>query len=343
MRRWAAAGSVCLLALATGAAAAAALPDGTLLEASACPPNPLRTYEQYVAGQEAAYEAEVAEARQEGFSLRVPADLRRHLLTREDFRRRRAYAGFECLRIRYQSDGLSVAGFLWKPKATKGRKYPLIIFNRGGRGEYGTLTPWRQFGFYEYLANGFVVIASQYRGAGGGEGRDEFGGADVRDVLNLVPLARSLGYIDMKNLFMLGASRGGMMTYLALKQGAPVNAVAVVGGLTDLVAAARSRPSVVSEIYEPFIPGFRERGEEALRERSVVFWADKINVPVLLLHGGEDWRSKALDQVLAFARRLEELEKTYELVIYAGDDHGLTFHRDERDKRIIEWFREYRN
>src|SRR4029453_3397699 len=45
---------------------------------------------------------------------------------------------------------------------------------------------------------------SAYRGNDGGEGREEYGGVDVRDVLNLIPLARALGYIDMHNVFMLG-------------------------------------------------------------------------------------------------------------------------------------------
>jgi len=52
--------------------------------------------------------------------------------------------------------------------------------------------------------------------------REEFGGAEIHDVLNLIPLAKSLGYVDMDNVFILGVSRGGMETYLALKNGIPV-------------------------------------------------------------------------------------------------------------------------
>src|SRR4030095_14955865 len=99
------------------------------------------------------------------------------------------------------------------------------------------------FGFYAYVSSGFVVIGSQYRGNDGGEGREEFGGADVCDVLHLIPLARALGYVDMHNVFMLGWSRGGMMTYLALKHEIPVNAVAVGGGLTDLVSEGKTSPA----------------------------------------------------------------------------------------------------
>src|SRR6185369_8758903 len=102
------------------------------------------------------------------------------------------------------------------------QKVAAIIYNRGGNREFSKLMPWMQYGFYDYVSNGFVVIGSQYRGVDGGEGREEFGGAEIHDVLNLIPLAKSLGYVDMDNVFILGVSRGGMETYLALKNGIPV-------------------------------------------------------------------------------------------------------------------------
>ena len=64
--------------------------------------------------------------------------------------------------------------------------------------------------YLSYLSrNGYVVLASQYRGNDGGQGQEEFGGADVNDVLNLMPLARSLSFADAKNTVILGFSRGG--------------------------------------------------------------------------------------------------------------------------------------
>jgi hypothetical protein len=79
----------------------------------------------------------------------------------------------------------------------------------------------------------------------------------VRDVVHLIPLARTLGYIDMHNVFMLGWSRGGMMTYLTLKHHLPVNAVAVIGGLTDLVALGKRRPTLVN-VWRALHPDFEQ-------------------------------------------------------------------------------------
>jgi dipeptidyl aminopeptidase/acylaminoacyl peptidase len=96
--------------------------------------------------------------------------------------------------IQYLSDGLRVTGMLAVPR--RPGTYPCIILNRGGNREFGAWTHASFAGFVGPLVDaGYVVIASQYRGNAGGEGKEEFGGADVDDVLNLIPLSwfRSAG------------------------------------------------------------------------------------------------------------------------------------------------------
>jgi dipeptidyl aminopeptidase/acylaminoacyl peptidase len=314
--------------------------NGKLVDSTPCRPH-MVSYERWLRGQEYGYSAEVEEAARLGVTMQPFSALRPLLPTREEFERRRAYEGFECARLTYLSDGLKVTGYLWKPKDTAGKKLPLIVFNRGGNRDFGQLSPWEQEGFYSYVSQGFVVIASQYRGVDGGEGREEFGGAEVHDVLNLLPLAKSLGYVDMSNVFVLGESRGGMETYLALKNGMPVNAAAVVSGEADLAAGSKDRPEMIYQVYRQIIPDFAKRGPELLRERSVVAWPEKINTPILILHGTADWRTDPQNQALAVAGKLQALHKTYELILYAGDSHGLPFHWRERDQRIVDWFKRY--
>ena len=140
--------------------------------------------------------------------------------------------------------------------------------------------------FNELAANGFVVLASQYRGNDGGEGLEQFGGADVGDVETLVSLASSLPYADPKNIFFYGLSRGGMMTFLALARGVTVNAAAVVGGIYDLqglMAATKLRMPGVANRVMTLIPDYSSRGAAALAERSVMAWPEKLAVPLLMI------------------------------------------------------------
>lgn len=314
-------------------------PDGTVVEDAPCPAVAKKPYEQYLKEQRAALQQEVSAAANEGYKLNYLENFDRFVMSREEFERRQAFADYECRKIIYLSDGLKVAGFIWRPKNLAGKKLPLVIVNRGGNPNLALLTP--QSFYYPYVTNGFVVIGSQYRGAGGAEGADEFGGRDVNDVLNLLPLARSLDYVDMRNVFMHGASRGGMQTLLALKRGMPVNAVAIQGALTNLPAAAKERPALSDRVWSRLIPGFADKREEVLRERSAVYFADKINVPVLILQGGADWRSDTASQALELAGKLQAFGKTYELHVYAEDDHPLSINRLEREQKIIEWFRRH--
>ncbi len=241
----------------------------------------------------------------------------------------------DCYKIKYLSDGLKVVGFVIKPKAG-GSKFPVIIFNRGGNREFGKITE-ANLKYLSYLSSeGYVVLASQYRGNDGGEGREEFGGKDVNDVLNMIQLAKSLPFVEPAKIVMLGYSRGGMMTYLAIKHGAEIKAAAVVGGVTDIEQAYNEREEGMKRVIRSLIG--MDKGE--WEKRSAVYWPDKIDVPLLILHGKDDWRVK-VSQAEILSEKLKTADRVHKLVIYPKGDHGLSTHQSERNREIFKWFKIY--
>lgn len=240
----------------------------------------------------------------------------------------------ELLKIRYASDGLSVAGFIARPKKRQGL-LPFIVFSRGGL-EDGLLG-MSNFHFVQemlrYASEGFVVVASQYRGYEGAGGRDEVGGADLADVFNIIKMARSLDYVDPERLFMWGYSRGGLMTLQAIRDGAKPRAVVLVGAPTDYGA----RLPLAEPFYRQTFPDYDRRKDEHLRNRTPLNWVEKIDAPVLILHGGEDNLPPA--QSLNLALRMEQHGKLYELVVYAGDNHPIIANREDRVRRAVDWFK----
>ena len=117
--------------------------------------------------------------------------------------------------IRYMSDGLKISGLVAKPKAPG--NYPCIIYNRGGNRDFGALKVFYAVMTLGKLASeGYVVIASDYRGGKMNEGKDEFGGKDINDVLILPEALAEIEGADTTKIGMYGWSRGGMMTYLAV-------------------------------------------------------------------------------------------------------------------------------
>lgn len=119
----------------------AAQTDGTIVEQTACPPNVIGTYEQYVEGVKNSYARRIEGSKRDGIKLEMPTDFSKLTLSREEFERRKTYTGVDCKKIKYLSDGLKVVGYIWKPKNSEGKKLPVIIFNRGGNREQGKLSP----------------------------------------------------------------------------------------------------------------------------------------------------------------------------------------------------------
>jgi dipeptidyl aminopeptidase/acylaminoacyl peptidase len=265
----------------------------------------------------------------------------RSQFTREEYERVRDGNDVERLRVVYSSGGLRVTGFVYRPaRIARGAKLPAIVYNRGGNRDYGAIDAWDKVIFHRLARSGFVVLASQYRGADGGEGSDEFGGSDLQDVMSLFPLARGLGSVDMGNVFMLGFSRGGMMTYLAIRDGAPVQAAAVVGGLADLPDLAAYRPPMRRMWTRLWAP-FGGATESLMEERSAIRWPERLDKPLLLLHGGDD-ESVPLEQSLRLAAALRAAGSRVELCVFPDDGHELARHGIERDARVLGWFRAFR-
>ena len=187
---------------------------------------------------------------------------------------------------------------------------------------------------YLFAKSGFVVIASDYRFHGPTAKRDEWGGVDVNDVLNLVRAVKPLDFVDPERLYMLGVSRGGAMTYVAIKGGIPVKAAAVVAGPSDLQAWADKGPDLINgdKTYDGFAnvwPDYEHRAAEHYRARSAVYWTDDINVPILILHSRTD-KLVPVSQALRMAEALQEKGKVYALHIYDRDGHSLPLNREQR-------------
>ncbi|MCA1010571.1 alpha/beta hydrolase family protein [Halobacillus halophilus] len=246
----------------------------------------------------------------------------------------------ETYKITYRSDGLEVKGVMVRPKEIE-KDLPLLIFNRYGNQEYGKIDEKILATYLSLWANkGYVVLASQYRGNDGGEGKEEFGGADVNDVLNLVQAAEELPNVDVENKVMLGLSRGGMMTYLAIKDGVDMKAAAVVGGITDLFNFYEERVVVRGMLDE--LVGDPEENREAFEKRSAVYWPDQLDVPLLIMHGEDDWKVP-VEQARELSSKLSRENADYEYVEYEDGQHSLKHYVEEYTDKTDQWFQQHIN
>lgn len=238
-------------------------------------------------------------------------------------------------KLTYKSDSLWVKAYVYRPANTS-QSLPTIIYNRGGYLIEDDPIPFLKF-FHRLAQKGFVVVAPLLRQSAGSPGKDEVGGADLDDIFNLLPAMASISFIDEKNLFMYGESRGGMMTFQAIRDKFPIRAAATFGAFTDFGLLIDSH----KETYEPLVyhlwPDFTKHKEEIVRRRSVIQWPEKITVPLLLMHGKAD-ESVNFNHTTRLVDSLKENSKPYEVIIFKNDNHVLSRNEEERDRRATEHF-----
>ena len=174
-------------------------------------------------------------------------------------------------RIKYISDGYEVFAYVAAPADFMETLYPILIFNRGGNNlpgfRAGLLNPLD----VEYIANrGYIVLASQYRGAFAGiDGMEQLGGDDINDVLNLINISESFYFAKQDGVFMVGESRGGMMTYIALRMDDRIKAAASWAGISNAFDSFNQRRDL-QWMYTRSIGGTPDELPEEYKRRSAV-------------------------------------------------------------------------
>lgn len=239
--------------------------------------------------------------------------------------------------IKYMSNGLKIQGFIVKPDEKK--EYPVIIVNRGGFDEI----PKRILGrYFSYLASkGYVVMTTHLRGIGKSEGTID--PINITDVLNLIPAAKSLNFTNPDKVAMVGINATvGMMTYNIIKENSEDIKVAYINnGITDALQAHKDGPLKFKNLLERLFGGKPQFEEDIYKEYSAYYWPEKIDVPVLIVHGG---KNKILDvkQAEKLSKKLSKLDKTPKLKIYEKGDSVLrNLSLDETTTVMFEWFNKY--
>lgn len=238
------------------------------------------------------------------------------------------------LGMRYLSGGCQVESYVAFP-AGQTEAAPLVVFNRGGNRDFASLKPEA---VCRFAAKGFVAAGSQYRGNAGGTGREEFGGAEVEDVLKLADLCLQMPEVIPGAYYMAGHSRGGMMTYLCCARDQRIRAAAVGAGLADCVSMYETREQSMKDVFHELVGGSPQELPEAYAARSAVCFADRIMAPVLICQGLQDWRV-APEQALAMAEQLKRYGKEYRLITYPDADHSLKGTSYLED--VVTWFQEH--
>jgi dipeptidyl aminopeptidase/acylaminoacyl peptidase len=218
-----------------------------------------------------------------------------------------------------------IEGILFHP--VDGRKPTAALIYAHGGPTGRTTTAWAlESQMYCHL--GYAVFAPNPRGSSGfgKEFEDlnnyDWGGGDFKDYeYGRQYLAKRFGIPDSR-IGIYGESYGGYMTNVAVTRPDSQFAFGMsLMGIADLSTTVRD--SVVGQFLRGEI-GDPETHAEFYRERSPIFYAENMRVPLLLVHGASDNRVPTKESQRLYAR-LMELGKDVKYVELEDEGHGFKY------------------
>ena len=188
------------------------------------------------------------------------------------------------------------------PEFDPNKKYPLLLLMHGGpENAWDNLFHYR-WNAQLFAAAGYVVIGPNFHGSSGfglkfmDSIKGQWGGAPYEDQMKAVDTALSWPYVDPSRLAAAGASYGGYMANWIEGHTDRFRAIVSHDGLYDLTSMIYSSDFVGGTMQE--FKGTPWENPQALIDQAPATYAKNFKTPVLIIHGGNDYR---VDQSQGFA------------------------------------------
>jgi len=187
-----------------------------------------------------------------------------------------------------------------------------------------------QHAFFQSLVQeGYTVLYLNYRGSTGYGGEHEqgnflqIGAAEGADVAGAARYLGSLPQVDAGRLCVAGRSYGGFAALAALTRLPELFRLGIViAGTGDISGSLGPGSDFWDDAaYYGWRSGWsREQHPEAWRAATILPDLDKLQAPLLILHGTQD-QAVPIEEAHKVERRYRELGKPCQARYYEGEDH----------------------
>ena len=222
-------------------------------------------------------------------------------------------------------------------------KYPALLYCQGG-----PQSPVSQYFSYRWnfllmASNGYVIMAPNRRGLPGfgQEWNDaiskDWGGQAMRDYLVTVDsLTASEPYIDKNKLGAVGASYGGYSVYyLAGIHNNRFKTFVSHCGLFNLESWYGTTEELFFANFDIGGPYWKPENKELYLKNSPHLLVDKWNTPMLVIHGGKDFRVPESEGMQAFqVLQIKGIPSKY--LYFPDEGHWIT-----KPQNGVLWYRTY--
>ena len=249
------------------------------------------------------------------------------------------------------ADGDRVEGILELPPDYKGSDgpLPLVVELHGGptASTRFRLRLWI-YGRALMAAKGYALFSPNYHGSTGYG--DEFtakligreNDIEVIDIRTGIDALVEQGIADRNRMGVMGWSNGGFLTN------------AMITAEPDLFKAASSGAGVIDQVIQwatedtpghviNYMKNLPWEDPEAYIKGSPLYKLDRVKTPTLVHVGGNDPRVPAAHSRALYRALHHYLNVPVELVVYPGEGHGLSTHRNRlaKIKWDLAWFKKY--
>ena len=234
------------------------------------------------------------------------------------------------------------------PDFDPGKTYPLVLDIHGG--PHGAF--YDAFNAVQQVmaTAGYLVLCVNPRGSStyGAEFLraviGDWGGEDYLDIMCAVEEVSGRPYVDASRLGVHGYSYGGFMSSWIIGHDVRFGAAVVGAPCADLPSMCGTSDIGVS-FGERQWAGTRHDALDSMVQHSPLTFAEKVQTPVLLLHGEADHRCP-IEQSEQYFVTLKRLGKEVEFVRFPGCSHlfmraGHPKMREEYLARTLGWFERY--
>lgn len=242
-------------------------------------------------------------------------------------------------------DGTEVHGLIVKPPTFQsGRRYPTLLRIHGGPNGQDA----HSFSFERewFAANGYVVVAVNYRGSNGrGSAYQkaiyaDWGNKEVVDLLGAMDHVVKIGIADPDRLGIGGWSYGGILTNYTIATDGRFKAAISGAGSSNQISMYGTDQYITQ--YETELGPPWKSQDVWVKVSYPFFHADRIKTPTLFMCGEKDFNVPLLGSEQMY-QALKSLNVDTELVIYPNQYHGITTpsYKKDRLERYLAWYDKY--
>lgn len=252
--------------------------------------------------------------------------------------------------VSWQSGEYAVQGWLVPPKHIEpDRRYPLIVWVHGGPA-WLTAPSWpdplEDSRSALLAAHHYFVFYPNPRGSAGfGEAFKranvkDFGGGDLRDILEGVDHLVATQPIDGQRVGITGWSYGGFMTMWAITQTQRFKAAVSGAGLSNWLSYYGENG--IDEWMLPYFGASVYDDPGVYAKSSPINFIKRVRTPTLLMVGDSDVECPP-PQSFEYWHALKEYKVDTELVVYPHEGHRFTdpHHAIDVMERMLGWFDRY--